>query len=455
MKDYRTFSIGFLVFVLAAFSLNAADYRSDEIIVKFKTNNPQGLSSEAWTEERPIAVAVDDAEKAIAELKSSDDVEYAEPNYTIEAETVPGDWPYKDSWSELGLTDAWDIITQQGPGQQVVIAVIDSGIDMNHPDLMGRIISGYDFANHDESPEDDSGHGTKVSGIIGATGENGTGIAGVAWDVNIAIMPVKFMKINDGKTTGNLSDAIDAIYFAVDHGAKIINASWGFYESSKSLNEAIGYARSKGVLFVASAGNSSQDNDKKAHYPSNCTYDNVIAVGAMDSTGSMASFSNYGLKTVHIIAPGVGITTTTINSGYVASASGTSYATPFVSGIAAIVLSQSPDMGYSSLRQAILDSATKVPNAGSCMVATGGCVNAYEALLAEADTDSTTKAAQDTAQTAGTPSASAGSSEGSGGGGGGGCLIETAHTTTGNSAAVILLITLIVFFQASRRKDLE
>jgi subtilisin family serine protease len=453
VKDYRTFSLGILVLVLSAFSLNAADYRTDEIIVKFKTKAPQGLSSEIWVEERPIAVAVDNADKAIKELRASDDVEYAEPNYVIEAEMVPGDWPYKDAWSELGLEDAWDLITKQGAGQQVIVAVVDSGVEMDHPDLQGRIISGYDFANHDSTPEDDSGHGTKVSGILGATGNNGTGIAGVAWDVNIVIMPVKFMKVNDGRTTGNLSDAIDALYYAVDNGAKIINASWGFYDQSKALNEAIAYARNKGVLFVASAGNKGQNNDSKGHYPSNCPYDNVIAVAAMDSDGSIASFSNYGLKTVHIIAPGVGITTTTINSGYVSYASGTSFATPIVAGVAAMVLSQSPDMGYKSLREAILNSATKIPSVSSSMVASGGCVNAYEALLAESGLDTSTKSAQEPSQANDTNNAVASASDG--GGRGGGCLIETAHTTTGTCASAILLMITIVLFQVIRRKDLE
>jgi subtilisin family serine protease len=292
-----------------------------------------------------------------------------------------------------------------------------------------------------------------VSGILGATGNNGTGIAGVAWDVNIAIMPVKFMKVNDGRTTGNLSDAIDALYYAVDNGAKIINASWGFYDQSKALNEAIAYARNKGVLFVASAGNKGQNNDSKGHYPSNCPYDNVIAVAAMDSDGSIASFSNYGLKTVHIIAPGVGITTTTINSGYVSYASGTSFATPIVAGVAAMVLSQSPDMGYKSLREAILNSATKIPSVSSSMVASGGCVNAYEALLAESGLDTSTKSAQEPSQANDTNNAVASASDG--GGRGGGCLIETAHTTTGTCASAILLMITIVLFQVIRRKDLE
>ena len=453
MKDYRTFSLGILVLVLSAFSLNAADYRTDEVIVKFKTKSPQGLSSEILVEERPIAVAVDNADKAIKELRESDDVEYAEPNYIIEAEMVPGDWPYKDSWSELGLEDAWDLITKQGAGRQVIVAVVDSGVEMDHPDLQGRIISGYDFANHDSTPEDDSGHGTKVSGILGATGNNGTGIAGVAWDVDIAIMPVKFMKVNDGKTTGNLSDAIDAIYYAVDHGAEIINASWGFYDQSKALNDAIAYARNKGVLFVASAGNNGQNNDNKGHYPSNCPYDNVIAVAAMDSDGSIASFSNYGLKTVQIMAPGVGISTTTINGGYVSYASGTSFATPFVAGVAAMVLSQSPDMGYKSLREAILNSATKIPSVSSSMVSSGGCVNAYEALLAEGSLDTSTKSAQEPSQATDTTTTVASASDG--GGGGGRCLIETAHTFTGTCVSALLLMITIVLFQVIRRKDLE
>ena len=453
MKDYRTFSIGLLVFVLTAFSLNAAGYRTDEVIVKFKTKNPQGLSSEVASEERPVTMAVDDADKAINELKTSDEIEYVEPNYVIEAEAVPDDWPYKGQWSELGLESAWDLITQQGTGKKVVIAVIDSGVDVSHPDLQGRFISGYDFANRDGTPEDDSGHGTKVCGILGAVGNNGVGIAGVAWDVDIAIMPVKFMKLNnDGQTTGNLSDAVDGIYYAVDHGAQIINASWGFYEQSKSLDDAIAYAKSKGVLFVASAGNNGQDNDTSDHYPSNCPYDNVIAVAAMDTDGSIASFSNYGVKNVDIAAPGVGITTTTINGGYVSYASGTSFATPFVTGVAAMVLSQSPDMNYVTLRQIILSSATKTPSAGSSMVASGGCVNAYEALVAEGNTDTSTSSTQDSSQTSDTSNAV--SSAESGGGGGGGCLIETAHTAGAPFAAVLLMI-MIVLFQVSRRKDLE
>jgi subtilisin family serine protease len=454
VKDYRTFSIGFLVFVLTALALNAAEYRRDEVIIKFKAKGPQALSSESFSLERPFIMAVDDAQSAIREFGASDEVEYVEPNYVIEAEDVPEDWPYKGLWSELGLESAWDLIAQQGLGRKVVVAVVDSGVDLSHPDLQGRIMAGYDYANKDSTPEDDSGHGTKVCGILGAIGNNATGIAGVDWDVDLAIMPVKFMKVNNGKTTGDLSDAIDAIYYAVDNGAEIINASWGFYEKSNALNDAIAYARSKGVLFVASAGNSGQDNDKKDHYPSNCSYDNVIAVAALDSDGSIAAFSNYGSRTVHIAAPGVGISTTTINSGYISYASGTSFATPFVTGVAAMVLSQSAELDCATLREIILETASKSPSAGSSMIASGGCVNAYEALMAEGSLGSLADASSGSSQTDTTDTTSAVSSGSGGGGGGGGCFIETAHGVS-MPTAVFLLMIMIVLFPALRRKDQE
>jgi subtilisin family serine protease len=173
----------------------------------------------------------------------------------------------------------------------------------------------------------------------------------------------------------------------------------------------------------------------------------------MDSDGSIASFSNYGLKTVHIIAPGVGISTTTIHGGYVSYASGTSFAAPFVAGVAAMVLSQSPDMGYKSLREAILNSATKIPSVSSSMVSSGGCVNAYEALLAESGLDTSMKVAQEPSTATDTSTTIASASDG--GGGGGGCLIETAHASTGTCASAILLMITIVLFQVIRRKDLE
>lgn len=457
MKDCKSVSTSVLFFVLVGLTLHAAEYRADEIIVKFKTRGPVAASGLALRDERPMVIAVDNALDAIRELEASGDVEYAEPNYIIEAEDVPDDWPYSGQWGQLGLEDAWDFIALGEPGPEVIIAVVDSGADLSHPELSGILIDGYDFVSNDGRPEDNSGHGTKVCGVLGAAGNNGSGIAGVAWDVDIAIMPVKFMdKGADGKTTGSLSDAIESIYFAVDQGARIINASWGFYDYSKALQDAFAYARSKGVLIVASAGNKGQNNDISDHYPSNYPFDNIIAVAAMDTDGTLASFSNYGTKNVDITAPGVGITTTTINGGLVAWASGTSFATPFVTGVAALVLSQAPTIDYATLREVILLSANHAPSAGSSAVASGGCVNAYQALLIQEDYVSGTRDTQSTndATHAVDGTATVVSGSGGDGGGGGGCMIHTAHGSTCPALAVFLMIT-IVLFQVHRRKGLE
>jgi len=449
VKDLKIFWIVVVFIIASSIPLMASEYRSDEVIVKFKTKLPGSTSALALRDERPITIAVDNADKAISEMKASEDIEYVEPNYVIEAETIPNDWPYAGQWSNMALDSAWNLIDERGPGEQVVIALIDSGVDLTHPEFQGVLIPGYDFVNHDDSPEDDSGHGSKVCGILGALGNNNVGIAGVAWDIDIAIMPLKFMKDNGGKTTGSLSDAVDAIYYAVDHGANIINASWGFYSYSNALEDALNYAKNHGVLFVASAGNNGQDNDENDHYPSNYPLDNIIAVAALDTSGSLAGFSNYGAKNVDIEAPGVGIMTTTFNSGYVSWVSGTSFATPFVTAVAAMMLSQSPSLDYAAMRSIILDTATKTPGSSSVMVASDGCVNAYQALLAGESYDPSSKAASLPTETQIVDNGSAHSS-----GGGGGCFIDETQTA-GNYTSFVVSIIMIVLFQIRRKRDLE
>jgi subtilisin family serine protease len=434
-----------LVIIVTGIPLMASDYCSDQVIVKFKSRNPQSAQAMSVEEERPMAIAVDDVQKAIKDMKESGDVEYVEPNYVIEADAVPSDWPYVGEWSSMGIVNAWNLIDTHGAGKQVIIAVIDSGVDLTHPDLQSVLMPGYDFANKDATPEDDSGHGTKVCGIIGAKGNNGSGIAGVDLDVNIAIMPVKFMKMNNGSTTGSLADAVSAIYYAVDNGASVINASWGFDSYSQSLSDAINYAKSHGVLFVTSAGNSGEDNDTTNHYPSNYQIDNIIAVAAMNMDGSLASFSNYGVKNVHIAAPGVGITSTTLNGGIVYGASGTSFAAPFVTSVAAMVISQSSNVNYSLARSIILNTVAK---GTSLAVSSGGSLNAYGALLAEEGYDASAQA------TPATDSPAVSTAESGGGGGGGGCLINVVQTT-GNYSGFIIIMIVIALFQVRRRKDLE
>jgi hypothetical protein len=437
--------IGILAAAILSSPLFATDYVPGEVIVKYKISG--SLSALAGSEDaKPVTIAVADTETALAELQGRSDVEYAEPNYIIEAESTPADWPYTAGlWADTQLPLAWDLITT--PGTNVIVAVVDSGVDTDHEDLAGILLTGKNFVSSG-APEDDSGHGTHVCGIIGALGNNGFGVAGVAWDVNLSIMPLKFMKYSNGKTTGSLSDAIDAIYYAVNQGASIINASWGFTDYSKSLEDAIRYARNHGVLFVASAGNDGQDNDTHSHYPSNYTLDNIIAVAALDSDGELAYFSNYGQTSVDIAAPGMGLTSTDLNNGYAYGISGTSFSAPFVAAIAAMVKSQAPTISYSSLRSIVINSAVSDKGAASLdTVASGGCVDAYEAITAEQAGDYSTS----TAQTA-TDSSASGSkgSGGGGGGGGGGCLID-ATRNTGSPAVILVFITLAVLFRMPPR----
>ena len=426
----------------------SAEYKSDEVIVKFKANHSMSSSMVTGDDNRAMTIAVDDAGEAIQELSDNEGIEYAEPNFMIEAEAVPNDWPYNETeWEDTQVIQAWEAIDVTGPGRQVVVAVIDSGVDLDHPELVDKIITGYDFANNDTTPEDDTGHGTKVCGILGALGNNNAGIAGVAWNIDIAIMPLKFMKNNDGKTTGTLSDAINAIYYAVDHGADIINASWGFYSYSVSLGEAIQYARDHGVLFIASAGNKSQDNDFNDHYPSNYPYDNVIAVAAMNRYGDLASFSNYGEESVDIAAPGDGLSTT-IPGGYSSWVSGTSFATPFVTGVAAMVISQTADLSYIGVRNALLDTTVMDGSYTQDLLLSGGCVNAYNALSAEESFDASSKST--TVASAAQP----GTASGESGGGGGGCMIESTRNAHG-AVSIAVLTLLIVLFQVSRARHQE
>jgi len=440
--------IGFLVISFFGMTVYAADYKPGEVIVKFKAGSAiagsVGLSSIGESDQGLTRIAVDNVQDAISSLSERDDVEYVEPNYKVEAEVVPDDWPYyENEWEDIDLKESWDIINEKGPGHKVIIAVVDSGVALDHPDLENVLVSGYDFANNDGIPEDNAGHGTKVCGIIGAIGNNGEGVAGVIWNINYEIMPLKFMEEDGGKCTGYISDAIDAIYYAVNHGADVINASWGFSSFSYALEDAIKHARDNGVLFVSSAGNSGQDNDTNPHYPSNYTLDNVIAVAAMSRYDCLASFSNYGYYSVDIAAPGVGLSTTTKDGGYTSWVSGTSFATPFVTGIAALVISQFPELGYLEVSDRLLKTSVMDEDYPEELIASGGCVNALNALMGSPLHDIPSVGEWIPPQANNTDSGAPVASEG---GGGGGCVIEAA-SQEGSIPALIFLMIVIVLVQ--------
>ena len=240
-------------------------------------------------------------------------------------------------------------------------------------------VHGYNFVSNNGNPMDDNGHGTHVSGTIAAVGNNSLGVAGVNWSASI--MALKFM---DSTGSGYLSDAIRAINYATmertQYGVnvRVINASWGGGGFSSAMQTAIQAANDAGIMFVAAAGNSGTNNDVTAQYPANYTPPNVISVAASDQNDQLASFSCYGAATVDLAAPGVSIYSTVPNNRY-AYYSGTSMATPMVSGVVALAWAYKPNATVADIRNAILQGVDKISSL-SGKVASGGRLDAYNTL---------------------------------------------------------------------------
>jgi subtilisin family serine protease len=234
-------------------------------------------------------------------------------------------------------------------------------------------IHGYDFVNNDADPMDDNSHGTHVAGTIAAEGNNGTGVAGVNWSAQI--MPLKFL---DAGGWGDTFGAIQAVEYATMMGAKLTSNSWGGGGYSQALYDAIAAAGDAGQLFVAAAGNSSSDNDTYPEYPASYDLDNIIAVAATDNNDQLAWFSNYGAASVDLGAPGVDIYSTFPGNSY-GTLSGTAMATPHVSGVAALLWAQNPDMTPEQVKNRILASADPIPALEGHTVS-GGRLNAFRAL---------------------------------------------------------------------------
>jgi large repetitive protein len=347
-------------------------------------------STELVTPEAGTSVA-----QAVADLERSGDVAYAEPDQPRHAFATTNDPRLDDQWAlrntgqafwtssgwvsgtpgdDIDVVPAWDIATEATP----TVAVVDSGVDLQHPDLKANILSGgYDFVGNDTNPTDQNGHGTHVAGTIGAEGNNGIGVTGIAWKAHI--LPVRVL---DSTGSGLVSDAVKGYQYAASHGAKIVNLSLGGDEPSQAEYDAIRTATD--TLFVVAAGNSGANVDTTDSYP--CAYDlpNVLCVAATDGNDALASFSNYGPKSVDIAAPGVGILSTypTSKGGY-AWMSGSSMATPEVSGAAALVLGQDPTLTPWQIREKLLAGADPVPGLAG-KVASGGRLDVFNAMKAAA-----------------------------------------------------------------------
>lgn len=351
----------------------------------------------------------------MADLAKSKDVTYVEANTVIFADTVePNDPRYGELYglNNLGATggtadadidapEAWSVTTGS---KDAVVAIIDTGVDYNHPDIAPNYwtntgesgfdaagndkktngidddgngfvddFRGWDFVNNDNDPMDDHNHGTHCAGTIGAKGNDGVGVVGVNW--NVSMVGVKFLS---GSGSGSLADAVKAIEYTTGLGVTLTSNSWGGGGYSDTMYAAINAANTAGVLFIAAAGNASANNDVNPHYPSSYDSENVVAVAATDHVDGMAGFSCYGLNSVDIGAPGKDILSTVANNGY-ASYSGTSMATPHVAGVAALVKAAYPDATAAQIKARILNTADVVPALEGKTV-TGGRINAFNAL---------------------------------------------------------------------------
>ncbi|HEV2711838.1 MAG TPA: S8 family serine peptidase, partial [Gaiellaceae bacterium] len=297
-------------------------------------------------------LAVDDPEKALAAFKADPRVASVELNHTRYALATPNDPRFATEQQyllPLRLPSAWDV-TRGSPA--VKIAIADTGVDLDHPDLAARILPGYDFVNGDAVAQDDEGHGTMVAGIAAATTDNGIGVAGVAW--NASIVPLKVL---DETGAGSDFDIARAITWAADHGAQVINLSLGGPDNSVTLYDAIDYARKNGVVVVAAAGN---DGAPVFSYPG--AYADV-AVAATDGVGDAAWFSNSGYW-VDLTAPGIDVTSTALAPGPAeayAKGAGTSFASPIAAGIAALVRSQHPDWSQADVVKQVLRAWDRGP----------------------------------------------------------------------------------------------
>jgi len=364
-----------------------------------------------------------ESRKTFSELKVAaavhDDIVALEPNHlwhAIEAsrsenpnsdnvgpEPEPAPRLPKSPRKDPRLDEAWGIAQVAAPeawkktigSNQVVVADIDTGIDYNHEDLVNNIwhnpreipndgidndgngfiddVVGWDFAKKDNRPWDDNGHGTHTSGSIGATGGNGKGVSGVAQ--RVSLMPVKFL---DRTGSGSTDEAILSINYAVASGAQILSNSWGGDEESKALEDAIIEAGKKDVLFVAAAGNDGTNNDEIPMYPASYKLSNVIAVAASDRQDQLADFSNFGVQSVHLAAPGDGILSTLSQNRY-GILSGTSMACPHVAGAAALLKSFKPTLKAVEIKDLLVRSVDIIPSYNGKIIS-GGRLNVARAL---------------------------------------------------------------------------
>ncbi len=405
----------------------AAKFAPDRLLVRFRAGTPKLRTEAAHAAVKALVVrsfkAVRDlelvrlpeavrVEAALTAYRKDPSVLYAEPDYAVHAlqnPVTPNDPRFAEQWglhntgqnggtpgADIHAPEAWGLSTGS---TNVVVGVIDSGIDYNHEDLSANMFRnpldcnnngidddgngfiddcyGIDAANNDSDPMDDHGHGTHVAGTIGAAGNNGVGVVGVNWQVKL--IACKFL---DAEGSGFTSGAITCLeYLAAmkDRGVNIVasNNSWGGDAFSQALLDAIDSHRQHSILFIAAAGNARSDNDTFAFYPAGYNLLNVIAVSATTSSDTLSSFSNFGRRSVHVAAPGSAILSTLPGNGYELK-SGTSMAAPHVTGVAALLKAQDPTRDWKAIRNLILAGGDTIPALAQTI--SGKRLNAHGAM---------------------------------------------------------------------------
>ncbi|SFS89333.1 thermitase [Marininema halotolerans] len=352
----------------------------DRIIVKFKQGISTSQMSALHKKENATVESTNKAlnfevvkvegqsvQEAIKAYSKMSDVEYAEPVTEYKAFWTPNDPLYaSDQYGpqKMDVPAAWDVTIGK---KDVIVAVVDTGVQLDHPDLKGQIIQGYDYVDNDNDATDEQGHGTHVSGTIAASTDNNVGVAGVA--PKVQVMAVRVL---DENGSGTNSAVANGMTYAADHGAKVISLSLGGTSPSKAVEDAVNYAWNKGAVVVCAAGNAGTTSPNYPAY-----YEKAIAVAATDDQDKKASFSTYG-SWVDVAAPGVNIISTVLGNGY-AKYSGTSMATPHASGVAALLASQG--RSNSEIRSAMESTADKIPGTGTYW--THGRLNAAKAVGAD------------------------------------------------------------------------
>jgi subtilisin family serine protease len=341
----------------------------------------------------------EDVFAAAEEYKASGLVESAEPDYFVYKAVAPNDPYYSEGklahLNNVNAAAGWDT---RRDASGIIVAILDTGARVTHEDLVPNLwrnarevagngvdddgngyvddVHGINSITGSGDPSDDDGHGTHVAGIIGAAGDNGKGVSGVAW--NVQLMPLKFI---DAKGNGAASDTIECINYAIANGAHVINASFGSTNFLSAVQVALSSARAAGITVVAAAGNESVNNDALPSYPAGYALDNIISVAATADDDSLEFYSNFGATSVDVAAPGGEIWSCgNTNDANYAQMSGTSMAAPVVSGMIALLKAQFPDDSAAKLRERLVATVDALPALSGKMVS-GGRVNLQKAFL--------------------------------------------------------------------------